>query len=166
MTLDVTQAELQSLKKEIAANKSQLEQAYEARDSAQYEMLEIQEELKVTKSEVESEWAALAGSQAGVGTMDSSLLASQLSLLDSTLSIPVNHRKSSAGTSIGRAKSIKGLDRTGGSIKKPNKQQKLRQMEEDWKQITEATGLSTVDELVAFFRVAEDQVRFCASLCP
>jgi hypothetical protein len=154
------EGELQGLKKEISSNKTQLEAAYEARDAAQYEMLEIQEELKLTKTDFEAELQATAAA-ANVAVPDTSA-SLNMSMFDSSVMGSVT------GTGgprvLHRTRSIKGVDRNSSAMRKLTKQQKFKQMEDDWKAIIEATGMSSAEELVAFFKEAEVQVSYDSQL--
>jgi predicted nuclease with TOPRIM domain len=154
------EGELQGLKKEISSNKTQLEAAYEARDAAQYEMLEIQEELKLTKADFEAELQATAAA-ANVAVPDTSA-SLNMSMFDSSVMGSVT------GTGgprvLHRTRSIKGVDRNSSAMRKLTKQQKFKQMEDDWKAIIEATGMSSAEELVAFFKEAEVQVSYDSQL--
>lgn len=136
------QSELQTLKRTIAQDKLATESAFEARDAAQLEMREIQQELKMTKEEMEREWGALSAS------MEASMLDMELDPLASGTQ-RTRRTKSQKGS---------GADKSGGSAKKLSKAQKLAQMQEDWDRIKSATGMNTAEEMVAFFKTAEDQV--------
>lgn len=161
------QNELQSLKKEIASNKVAIDQAYEARDAAQYAMIEIQDELKMTKADVEDEWASLANSMQSL-TLDASrldendLIGSTAPDVKSAMNTTGMSSLSGSGKMPGRtsrSKSIMklGADKSGGG-KKLSKQQKLALLEAEWNEITNATGMMTPEEIIAFFKTAEEQV--------
>ena len=143
------QSELHTLKRTITQDKVATENAFEARDAAQLEMREIQQELKMTKEEMEREWS----------TLSASMEASMLSMESDPFATGGGESPSQRAR---RAKSQKGsgADKSGGTAKKLSKVQKLALMQEDWDRIKSATGMSTAEEMVAFYKTAEDQVSF------
>lgn len=140
------QAELAGLKKTIASDKQAIEQAYEARDAAQLEMQEIEQELKLTKAEIEAEFTTLSVNMSS--SVDFMAVPNMGDTSGSGLSTTRRSKKSGKG----------GSDRQASSIKKLTKAQKYAKLQEEWKAITDATGISDPDELVDFFKTAESQV--------
>lgn len=139
------ESELSTLKKTTAQDKLAIDQALEMRDAAQQEMCEIQHDLKLSKADVEQEFNFLASS------IMSSTAAASLRAEDGPASADAPSTRRIKGGRTATEKSA------GASARKLTKAQKLAAMEQEWLAITTATGLSTVEELVSYFKSAEDQ---------